>query len=422
MNIMSQLHPVPLSLRYRVFWNTCFAIALLVGIWAYGYELKLPALGFHWTSVGIVYGVVPGSAAEQAGVRVGDTFWLDGVRVEDTQAFNQTIDRLRVGQVVEVEVERGPDVVALPLVPRPNSVLLEGWLVDYLVGLVCLLSGWLVFRSIPASATLHTYQALMLDMSILFFTLRPSPAHFRIIEYLCFGLAPGLFLWFFMTLAGQSRRKRWWWTLGGGLPGFLAGLGNTVLVFWPAKPDFNWPYMVLACSLIWGMVAWLIWLAVELGAGKRDTKKLLAESAIKVIILTLPWFASLIYIVSTTWRLGMTMLFHFSTIGFPLALTTVLLEQHRAAWVERITQEVAVQIPLHLITQTLYWAIILTSSSTLHIAFTWDNLLLGSLTVLALTLLTPWLYLYLKTRLGACPGKPETKRLTDWGENRGTRE
>lgn len=383
------------SLVYRILWNALFAAVLAVGVWAYLYELSLPALGFHWTSAGIVYYVVPGGAAERAGVRVGDTFWLDGVRVEDVTRFNRVIHSLEVGQTIEVEVDRGEEVLALPLTPSRNGLLLEGWVIDYLVGMACWLSGWLILRLLPPGAVSKSYGVFALDMALLFFTLRPSPAHFRAIEYVCFGLAPALFIWFFLTLMEQPTRKRWLWSsIGGGLT-LLAGLANAALVFWPVRPDFNWPYVVLSSSLIWGMLVWLTWCGIELRTGSRVIRARLQESAIKVIILTAPWFVTLVFVAITTWRLGMTMVFHLATIGFPLALTLILLEQPYRPWIERIARWLLVQVCLQVAAQVVYWAVVVLGGWWGNLAFSWNALLLFSALTVGFVLVVPWLHNYL---------------------------
>lgn len=393
-----------------------FLIVLAVGIWAYVYELSLPALGFHWTSVGIVYSVVPGGAADSAGVQVGDRFWLDGERVEEADAFNRVLHRIRVGQTVEVEVERNGEVVALPLTPMPNTLFLEGWLVDYLVGLACWLSGWLIYRMLSPQPGWRAYQVFALDMALLFFTLRPSPVLFRVIEYVCFGLAPGLFLWFFLEWIEDRAARRWVWVSVGGLPGLLSGLANAALVFLHSKPAFNWPYLVMGGSLVWGMLVWLAWLFVRLRSAPQVSASFrrLQESAFKIIILTAPWLVLMVYGLATTSRRGTTMLLHFSTVGFPLALTFILLESSHRSVLDRLTRQAMVQLPLQAINQAIWGLLFVLARFVFRVNLSWSDLVLVSFIICLFTLFTPWL----SGRLSQWAGLQAVTR----GENRGHTE
>ncbi len=376
-------------------WLAASATVLAIGVWAYLYELSLPALGFHWTSMGVVYSVVPGGAAEQAGVRVGDRFWLDGARVEDVAAFNRALHRLQVGQAVEVEVERGEEVEALTLVPRSNTLLLEGWVVDYLVGLVCWLGGWLAYRALNDTPLSRTNRAFMLDMALLFFTLRPSPAHFRAIEYLCFGAAPALFICFFLTFAGERTTAIRRWALIGGAPGILAGVVNAIQALTSFHPAVNWPYLALTGSMVWGALVWGGWL-VRVRTGDGRVRERAVESAIKVLIMIAPWFALMVYDILTVSGRGTTMLLHFSAVGFPLALSALIVEQEYPRLFERIAGELMVQIPLQVIVQVVYWLSVVLFGLVLDIRSSWEFLVATSVVLIGLALMIPWLYSGLK--------------------------
>ena len=402
-NVSKQAVRPSTPIVHHIFWGGLFIIVLVAGIWAYAYELSLPALGFHWTSAGIVYAVIPGSAGERAGVQVGDRFWLDGVRVENTTAFNEVLNRLQAGQTVEVEVERGDEVVALPLTPTPNTITLEGWLVDYLVGLTCWLSGWLVRQLSKRSPISQAYQAFALILSLLFFTLRPSPAHFRTIEYICFGLVPGAFLWFFLTLLRVPSRQRWLWAGIGGGPGIVAGVANAILVFMTNLPPFNWPYLILNSSLAWGALTWLVWLFFAYRNRTGEQRTSLQETAFKILILTAPFLGLLFYTLFTTWKRGTTMLLHFSAIGFPLSLTIILLEGEYRPLLNRISKEILIQLPLQIVAQLLFWSSVVLLGGSLHIYFSWDALVLTSFLICLLTLFIPWLHMGLRRSLSRIP-------------------
>lgn len=68
-------------------------------------KLKVPP--YHGV---FVSGVVPGSAAQTAGIRQGDLIReLNKKRVEDVHAFNEALDRRKVMQTVQIAVERGSE-------------------------------------------------------------------------------------------------------------------------------------------------------------------------------------------------------------------------------------------------------------------------------------------------------------------------
>ena len=376
-------------------WLVASSAVLAVGVWAYCYELGLPALGFHWTSMGVVYSVVPGGAAERAGIRVGDRFWLGGARVEDVAAFNRVLHELRVGKAVEVEVERGQEVEALTLVPMRNTLLLEGWVVDYLVGLVCWLGGWLAYRALGDVPLSRANRAFMLDMALLFFTLRPSPAHFRAIEYLCFGAAPALFIRFFLTFAGENATAIWRWSLIGGVPGVVAGVINAVQALTSVHPPVNWPYLTLTGSMVWGTLAWVTWLIRVRGAAGRVHERAI-DSAIKVLIMIAPWFALMVYDILTVSGRGTTMALHLSAVGFPLALSALIVEQQYPSLFERIVEELMLQIPLQVIVQVVYWLSIISTGLLLDIRSSWESLISTSVVLVGITLMIPRLYTGLK--------------------------
>ena len=86
-------------------------VSMAAMVWGIAADANAPRLGVrggpHEAGC-LISSVVPGSAADEAGLRVGDVVTaLDGERVADIEGMSQVVRRRRVGDQLTVEFVRG---------------------------------------------------------------------------------------------------------------------------------------------------------------------------------------------------------------------------------------------------------------------------------------------------------------------------
>lgn len=380
-------------------------VILSVGLASYGYELRLPALGFRWTNAHLVYAVEKGGPAERAGVRAGDVFrQLEGVTPDHPLDIARRLGRLQPGKAASLMVERESQPLELTLLPESKSPFLEGWGVNYVVALVFWATGLLVYRQRAGDRVARSHFLFSLTSALVFFTLLPGLTWFRILQYIGLGLVPGLFLHFFSVLADEFSQTA---TAGSGetggkplavsrrpllllwfyLPGVLLGLWNSALILLEQERAFAWVYDLLPLNLAFGFGEWLILLFIYLRVAPMGVKRELEETTVGIFIATLPFIVLLVIDTLTRSQLIDPRILHLASLGLPLALGYVLLKGHLAN-LDQLVRQGLVYIILGAVLLGIYLLLVEMGGRLLGVTLSVQGVLISVFATLVIVILS----------------------------------
>ncbi len=377
-------------------------LILSVGLASYGYELRLPALGFRWTNAHLVYAVRKGGPAERAGVRSGDVFCrLEGMTPDRLLGFARMLEQLPVGEVASLTVEREGQRLELVLLPEPRSFPLEGWAVNYVVALVFWTTGLFVYYQRAGDRVARCHLLFSLSSALVLFTLLPGLPWFRILQYVGLGLVPGLFLHLFLALVDEFSRaagrdgavktlavsRRPLLLLLLYLPGVLVGLGNSILVILEREKAFAWAYDLLPLNVAFGFVEWLILLLVYLRSTPAGVRRQLEETTVGIFIATLPFIILLLIDTCTKSQFVDSRILHLSLFGLPLALSYAVLKGHLAR-LDRLVNQGLVHTALVTVLLGIYLLLVEIGGRLLGVALSSQGLFVAVLSALVIVVLS----------------------------------
>ena len=380
-------------------------LILSVGLASYGYELRLPALGFRWTNAHLVYAVEKGGPAERAGVRAGDVFsQLEGVTPDHPLDMARMLRRLPAGKAVSLVVEREGQPLELTLLPESRSPFLEGWGVNYVVALVFWAMGLFVYRQRAGDRVARFHLFFSLTSALVFFTLLPGLTWFRILQYVGLGLVPGLFLHLFSALADEFSQTA---TAGEGkagvkplavsrrplllvcfyLPGVLLGLWNSTLILLGQERAFAWVYDLLPLNLAFGFVEWLVLLFIYLRVVPMGARRELEETAVGIFIATLPFIVLLLIDTLTRSQFIDSRILHLASLGLPLALSQALLKGYMTN-LDRLVNQGLVYTILGVVLLGLYLLLVEIGGHLLSVPLSTQGVLISAFATLVVVILS----------------------------------
>ncbi|MBU0495318.1 MAG: PDZ domain-containing protein [Chloroflexi bacterium] len=288
-------------------------------------------LGFVLTPEAIVVAIDPSGPADEAGMRNGDELLLlEGTSPHDVSAYGAVRLTITPGQTVSVHVLRPEGEVALPLVARRRSVLLEGHVVSYLAaGLFLFLGIWayVAVRGAPLGWAYFLFMAA--GALALACTVPIGSAGLSALQRVGIGLLPACFVYYAALFPDErplDRRRLalvwacYLWTLG-------VALLNAALLLLGQEQSFLWTYYLLDWNLAAGFVvgaALLAWTYVQSPA--HATRDSVREMVVGMILAATPFVLLWGLNVLTGFRIIDTRVLILAAQAMPLAMGYAVLK------------------------------------------------------------------------------------------------
>ncbi len=377
-----------------------YILILLVfglGLTLYVYELGLPALGFNWNNTdGVVFAVLEGGPAEQAGLQRGDILlYLEGVSLDERGEFRRAWREARGHQTVSITIERNGQERSLTFAVEAMSPFLEGYGIYYLIALGFWMAGVLVYLGRGQDRVAMVYLVFCLAVAVASFTNTNVNVSFirwaSVLQRVSTGLVVGLFLHFSILFPEEKRMSRKWRILILALfylPGLVLGCLNAYLLPLQLKGAYGLLFDLLFLSPALGFLGWIACLIhTYVTTASAEIRGQLREMGGGITLTLLPFIVMLVSNVLAGRALVDARIVVTSAIAFPMALTYAILKQRSLLDLDRLVRWGLVYTVLGIIVAALYTLMIAALARLFGVAISWGALLITLISALIVALL-----------------------------------
>ena len=384
----------PLS-RLSLFVLACLVFG--IGLASYVYELSLPALGFNWNNTdGVVFAVLEGGPAEQAGLQRGDIFLrLEGVSLDERDEFRQAWRGVRDYQTVSITIERDGQERSLTFAVEAMPPFLEGYGIYYLIALGFWIAGVLVYLGRGQDRVAMVYLVFCLAVAMASFTNTNVNVSFirwaSVLQRVSTGLMVGLFLHFSIVFPEEKQIDRKWQPLILALfylPGLVLGSLNAYLFPLQLKGEFNLLFRLLFLGPALGFLGWIASLIhTYVTTASAEVKEQLREMGGGITLTLLPFIVMLVSNILAGKALVDTRIVVASASAFPMALTYALLRQRSLLDLDRLVRGGLVYTMLATTVIALYLLMVVVLASLFRAAISWRALLIALVSAIVVAFL-----------------------------------
>jgi hypothetical protein len=368
-----------------------------IGLASYVYELSLPALGFNWNNTdGVVFAVLEGGPAEQAGLQRGDIFLrLEGVSLDERDEFRQAWRGVRDYQTVSITIERDGQERSLTFAVEAMPPFLEGYGIYYLIALGFWIAGVLVYLGRGQDRVAMVYLVFCLAVAMASFTNTNVNVSFirwaSVLQRVSTGLMVGLFLHFSIVFPEEKQIDRKWQPLILALfylPGLVLGSLNAYLFPLQLKGEFNLLFRLLFLGPALGFLGWIASLIhTYVTTASAEVKEQLREMGGGITLTLLPFIVMLVSNILAGKALVDTRIVVASASAFPMALTYALLRQRSLLDLDRLVRGGLVYTMLATTVIALYLLMVVVLASLFRAAISWRALLIALVSAIVVAFL-----------------------------------